>query len=205
MPNEHRDHGVRGVRGVRGVAAALLVGLVGACGDDGSMPSTADATRSDGAGSAGGERADFADIPDLVDDVQPSVVAVVTDVGEGSGVIYDDDGAARRLELPEQRHVAALHQQIVMRHAGDMRIRSLAQQPATLEIRCVAGGHHHRPGRVDGGHRRSRARVGEARSHSAACLCVTFSRSTRAKLSIITIAAIHIDRFSNSPINGLST
>ena len=87
MPNEHAD---RGIRWVRAVVVALLVGLVGACEDGGSTSSTADAIRSGEAGSAGGGRADFADIPDLVDEVQPSVVAVVTDVGEGSGVIYDD-------------------------------------------------------------------------------------------------------------------
>jgi serine protease DegQ len=72
----------------------LVAVLAGACSGEDPLPGTGGATVSDEAGSPGQEeRADFSDIPDLVDEVQPSVVTVVTDVGEGSGVIYDDDGA----------------------------------------------------------------------------------------------------------------
>ena len=45
---------------------------------------------SSGSGAVGG--GGFAEIPDLVDDVQPSVVAVAVEDGEGSGVIWDADG-----------------------------------------------------------------------------------------------------------------
>jgi len=34
----------------------------------------------------------FARIPEIVERVQPSVVTVLTDVGQGSGVVYDEDG-----------------------------------------------------------------------------------------------------------------
>jgi serine protease DegQ len=72
----------------------LVAVLAAACSDDDPLPGTGGATVADETGSRDqDERADFSDIPDLVDEVQPSVVAVVTDVGEGSGVIYDDDGA----------------------------------------------------------------------------------------------------------------
>ncbi|HZA79017.1 MAG TPA: trypsin-like peptidase domain-containing protein [Acidimicrobiales bacterium] len=74
---------------------SVVAVLVSACSDDPTpLAGTDQGTGSDEAGSSGDdERADFSDIPDLVDEVQPSVVAIVTDVGEGSGVIYDDDGA----------------------------------------------------------------------------------------------------------------
>ncbi len=39
-----------------------------------------------------GAAADFSDIPGIVDQVEPSVVAVLTDAGEGSGVIWRPDG-----------------------------------------------------------------------------------------------------------------
>lgn len=73
----------------RVLAIVLLVVLASTCsGDADPVPGTGAAT-----GSNTAARVDFSDIPELVDEVQPSVVAVVTDVGEGSGVIYDDDGA----------------------------------------------------------------------------------------------------------------
>jgi S1-C subfamily serine protease len=70
------------------VAALLSATLVAACAgdDDTAAPepeeqSGADVSQVDG----------FAGIPDIVDEVEPSVVAVTTDVSEGSGVVYDDD------------------------------------------------------------------------------------------------------------------
>jgi serine protease DegQ len=70
----------------RALAVVLLAALAGAC-EDGGGPAVTDA-----APAGLSQEADLSDIPDLVDEVQPSVVAVVTDGGEGSGVIYDDDG-----------------------------------------------------------------------------------------------------------------
>ena len=52
--------------------------------DGGSEPAASGSGSRDGGG--------FAEIPDLVDEVQPSVVAVAVEGGEGSGVIWDADG-----------------------------------------------------------------------------------------------------------------
>ena len=77
------------------LAAVILAAVAGACSDDtdggdaaASDSGAVEPVAADEEGAAG-----FTGIPALVDEVQPSVVAVVTDVGEGSGVIYDDDGA----------------------------------------------------------------------------------------------------------------
>ena len=50
-------------------------------------------TESESTPGAGGTAApsSFADIPELVEELQPSVVSIVLDDGEGSGVIVDDD------------------------------------------------------------------------------------------------------------------
>ena len=77
------------------LAAVILAAVAGACsGDtDGGDPAAGDADAVEPVAAEEEGAAVFTGIPALVDEVQPSVVAVVTDVGEGSGVIYDDDGA----------------------------------------------------------------------------------------------------------------
>jgi serine protease DegQ len=86
----------------RNALAALLVALVLAgCASSATQESaTVTETRSgtetspvDPAASGSGDAdGTFGDIPELVDDVQPSVVAVGVEGGEGSGVIWDADG-----------------------------------------------------------------------------------------------------------------
>jgi len=84
-------------RGVprRWPSAVLLAVLAAACsGDDEQGDGAAEATGTDEeAPSAEVGQSLFAGVPEVVEEVQPSVVAIVTDVSEGSGVIYDDDGA----------------------------------------------------------------------------------------------------------------
>ena len=76
------------------LAAVILAAVAGACsGDTGGDPAAGDADAVEPVAAEEEGAAVFTGIPALVDEVQPSVVAVVTDVGEGSGVIYDDDGA----------------------------------------------------------------------------------------------------------------
>lgn len=75
--------------------AGLLVLLAAGCsGSGGGDEETATATETQvvtrSVGGGGG--ATFAEIPDVVDRVQPSVVSIATDTGEGSGVIWSDDG-----------------------------------------------------------------------------------------------------------------
>ena len=79
----------------RALAAVLLAVSVSACnGTDNPVTDTEQPDESDQAASDGeSEPTIFTGIPALLDEVQPSVVAVVTDVGEGSGVIYDDNGS----------------------------------------------------------------------------------------------------------------
>ena len=74
-------------------ATALAAGCSG--GDDETAASTATTTVTTtvttGETASGGDT--FARIPALVRQVEPSVVAIVTGTGEGSGVVYDDEGA----------------------------------------------------------------------------------------------------------------
>jgi serine protease DegQ len=77
---------------------ALLIAVVllaAACqGDDDSATSTTTTvvrtTTTSGASDSGSSSFDL--IPTLVDQVQPSVVSVATNTGQGSGVVYDSDG-----------------------------------------------------------------------------------------------------------------
>jgi serine protease DegQ len=68
--------------------AVVVVAGVAGCSDN--KPSTevqpASASRAEEDAAAWGA------IPDIVEEVQPSIVAVLTNLGEGSGVIYDADG-----------------------------------------------------------------------------------------------------------------
>src|SRR5687767_11093218 len=85
---------------MRRLTAALLAVLSLAAGcstgdDDGSDAApptqTETVTRTQSGGGGGGDIT-FDEIPELVDRVQPSVVSVTTDAGEGSGVIWSSDG-----------------------------------------------------------------------------------------------------------------
>lgn len=84
---------------------AVAVALLAACsnGDDDDRGGATNTTSTTpGASTTGGatttnngrpvEGATFAVIPDVVDLVQPSVVSVITDRGQGSGVVYRTDG-----------------------------------------------------------------------------------------------------------------
>lgn len=62
--------------------ATVLVACGSSSGSDGSGPAST-------APSPGGELTALDLIPDLVDHVAPSIVSVVTDAGQGSGVVYD--------------------------------------------------------------------------------------------------------------------
>lgn len=72
------------------VLLAVTIGLVGACTADGEASPSATATA---AISVDGESFGFDDIPDVVETVSHSVVSVLrSDGGEGSGVIWSEDG-----------------------------------------------------------------------------------------------------------------
>lgn len=70
-----------------------VVLLAAACQGDDEPDATATTTvvRTTSGASPAGSGA-FEQIPTIVDSVQPSVVSVVTDSGQGSGVVYDADG-----------------------------------------------------------------------------------------------------------------
>ena len=68
--------------------ALVVAGLLTACSEDG--PDRVGQRGGNGGTGSGGTFG--GDIPDIVEGVQPSVVAVVSDRSEGSGVIYDEDG-----------------------------------------------------------------------------------------------------------------
>jgi serine protease DegQ len=83
------------------VLAVLLASCSGGGDDEGdgaAAPATTAATTTTGGGaSAPGAAASggdtFSDIPAIVRAVEPSIVAIVVEGGEGSGVVWDDEGA----------------------------------------------------------------------------------------------------------------
>ncbi|MFP3900371.1 MAG: S1C family serine protease [Acidimicrobiia bacterium] len=85
-------------RSATAVILAAALSVAGACGGDdggGEEPSgdQGSATREAGTGGGGGQdTGTFENIPDVVDAVSPSVVAISTGPGEGSGVIIQSDG-----------------------------------------------------------------------------------------------------------------
>lgn len=70
----------------------------------------------------------FDRIPDIVDEVQPSVVAVQSDSGEGSGVVWDEDGT-----IVTNHHVVAGGRQFTVVFADGQRSEAelLASDPLT--------------------------------------------------------------------------
>lgn len=77
------------------VALVVLVAIsLGACGDNGSSATTT-ATAAQAPTTTSAQAADapgLAEIPSVVEHVSSSVVSVITDQGEGSGVIWSQDG-----------------------------------------------------------------------------------------------------------------
>jgi S1-C subfamily serine protease len=77
-------------------AVALLAGCSGGDGDEEAQPqaSTATVTATSTTASSGDDADTFGEIPAIVRRVEPSVVAIlVGQGGEGSGVVWDDEGA----------------------------------------------------------------------------------------------------------------
>jgi S1-C subfamily serine protease len=70
----------------------------------------------------------FAQIPDLVDRVEPSVVAILTDEGQGSGVVWDGDGA-----VVTNHHVVTGASQVEVAFADGRRVDAeiVATDPQT--------------------------------------------------------------------------
>jgi serine protease DegQ len=104
------------------LAAVLAVAAAGcSLGDDGARPDVTQA----GTDQAGGL---FARIPDIVQEVQPSVVAVLTERGQGSGVVWSSDGV-----VVTNHHVIAGAERIRVAFADGRRspARVQASDPAT--------------------------------------------------------------------------
>lgn len=70
--------------------ALVVVALLAACGAD--DPSVAPSPSAPPPAPSGDVGRSFADIPGIVASVEGSVVAILTDAGEGSGVVWSEDG-----------------------------------------------------------------------------------------------------------------
>ncbi len=79
--------------------AVLIIGTLAGCESGGSATMQQSPSGHGGSDTGGGV---FARIPDIVRMVEPSVVAVLTDAGEGSGVVWDEEG-----RVVTNRHVVA--------------------------------------------------------------------------------------------------
>jgi serine protease DegQ len=79
-------------------------------------------------GSGTSQEGAFAQIPDLVDRVEPSVVAILTDGGRGSGVVWDADGA-----VVTNHHVVAGAAEVEVAFADGRRVDAdvMATDPQT--------------------------------------------------------------------------
>lgn len=89
--------GSRRLLWVLAAGALVMASTCGEGGEDAGGPRSTEAGDEAGAGTpaVGGPDQDggqFAEIPAIVDEVQPSVVAIGTGTGEGSGVVYDESG-----------------------------------------------------------------------------------------------------------------
>ncbi|MGA7273065.1 MAG: trypsin-like peptidase domain-containing protein [Acidimicrobiia bacterium] len=75
------------------VAVVVLLAIsLGACGKSGSSTTTATSTPATTSITVLGDAPGLAEIPSVVEHVASSVVSVITDQGEGSGVIWSQDG-----------------------------------------------------------------------------------------------------------------
>lgn len=76
-----------------GTVVLVLLGAACTNGDgDASPETTATTPTTTSSGQPASARGSFADIPDVVAAVEPSIVAVVTNSGQGSGVVWSADG-----------------------------------------------------------------------------------------------------------------
>ena len=106
-----------------------LASALGGCTDDSDGQQ---AERGPAGAVAGGSGASqegvFAQIPDLVDRVEPSVVAILTDGGQGSGVVWDADGA-----VVTNHHVVAGATEVEVAFADGRRVDAdvVATDPPT--------------------------------------------------------------------------
>jgi serine protease DegQ len=73
------------------VVLLTVTAALAGCTDDSDGQQAAESPP--GAAAGASREGVFAQIPDLVDRVEPSVVAILTDEGQGSGVVWDADGA----------------------------------------------------------------------------------------------------------------
>lgn len=99
-----------------------LLALAACSGSDGDDEATTTVTRTEtvSVGTARqGAESSFDRIPEVVDQIEPSVVTVVTDSGEGSGVIWDDQGA-----IVTNHHVIAGANRIEVALASGARLRA---------------------------------------------------------------------------------
>jgi serine protease DegQ len=108
---------------MRAVPALLvLLALAGCSGSDDesavSGQTTVTVTRTESADGTGATGV-FDRIPAIVDEVEPSVVAVETDSGEGSGVIWDDEGV-----IVTNRHVVVGANRVEVALASGARLQA---------------------------------------------------------------------------------
>lgn len=117
---------------------ALTLALVGCSGgDDERQEGTAATTVTETVTGSSGSSTDFGAIPDLVEELQPSVVSIVLDDGEGSGVIVDED------TIVTNAHVAgdAAEVQVVLASGRRIEARVEATDVRTdLAVLSVADG-----------------------------------------------------------------
>lgn len=104
-------------------AAAVVLALAGcssqgeeARGQAGSETESS-ATPAPSADDDGGEATGFAAIPEVVNEVAPSVVAVRSTTGEGSGVVWSEDGI-----IVTNAHVVGAAEQVVVAFADGQRV-----------------------------------------------------------------------------------
>jgi serine protease DegQ len=107
------------------VLVSLTAALAG-CTDDSDGQQAAEGSTGEAAGAS--EGGVFAQIPDLVDRVEPSVVAILTEEGQGSGVVWDGDGA-----VVTNHHVVTGAAQVEVAFADGQRVdaKVVATDPQT--------------------------------------------------------------------------
>ena len=119
----------------RAAGLAALIVLAGCSGGEETTRTVTQTVTSAPAPSNGGRDSDFGRIPGIVRHVQPSVVAVLTDQGQGSGVIWDEAGI-----IVTNSHVVAGAGEVEVafatgeRVSGDVRATDPRTDLAVLEV-----------------------------------------------------------------------